>query len=75
MAFASIALPAEVAGQATVIDGDVEIHGTRIRLTGSTRPKVRSSAGVMTVYSTDAEQRRPTLSPILSHDGPSVVCQ
>ena len=41
----------DLAGQASIIDGDtLEIHGTRIRLWGSTRQKAASSAAARTTY-------------------------
>jgi endonuclease YncB( thermonuclease family) len=64
--FLLLALPAmadDLTGQASIIDGDtLEIHGTRIRLGGSTRRKAVSFAAMKAATSTGAALRRRTIS-------------
>jgi endonuclease YncB( thermonuclease family) len=48
----------DLAGQASVIDGDtLEIHGTRIRLWGIDAPESNQPAVAMTAFSIDAGPR------------------
>jgi endonuclease YncB( thermonuclease family) len=72
-----LAMPAladDLTGQASIIDGDTfEIHGTRIRLGGSTLPKAASSAVTKTATYIDAALRRQMISIVSSHDDPSTV--
>jgi endonuclease YncB( thermonuclease family) len=59
-----------LAGQASVIDGDtLEIHGTRIRLWGIDAPESSHFVGVRTADSIGAERRRRTASTHSSPDG------
>jgi len=52
----------DIAGRATVIDGDtIEIHGTRIRLWGLMRPKAINFAVATTASLTGAVRSPPQL--------------
>jgi endonuclease YncB( thermonuclease family) len=61
-------------GQASVIDGDtLEIHGTRVRLWESTRPRAVSFVATMRACSTNAARRLRTSLTSSLRDGRSIA--
>jgi hypothetical protein len=71
IASTAVALPADLIGRASIIDGDtIEVHGTRTS-GASTRPKVPSSAGTKTATYIGAAPRPPMTSTASSRGRPS----